>query len=280
MIIHNLLHFKEDTCNFSGQDNYSCWNKERAVRRYVRQSNNRKNIECTFAATEERREALKFRKESENLGPDPAKTDPNKRWAKSIEQAKKLYYNNSQVHSLAKKSGMIVGGSKPFIMNDVVRQAISNGTCCRSAWFPIHGYDGLLYRQIEHAIVIREVGETTVKLLNFFCAFVCDKWELFFKAKEFQDVGCSDTGWKVVEEGDNTIVAPLQNISRKVMLFVNDTGRPTYVVIYFMRRIFPVSAGTVVVPYYPVKNDMILVQGDDEDSGISFIDTASVYNIP
>lgn len=33
-----------------------------------------------------------------------------------------------------------------------------------------------------------------------------------------------------------------------------------------MRRIFPVSAGTVVVPYYPVKNDMILVQGEDEDS--------------
>ena len=126
MIIHNLLHFKEDTCNFSGQDNYSCWNKERAVRRYVHQSNNRKNIECTFAATEERREALKFRKEPGNLGPDPAKTDPNKMWAKSIEQAKKLYYNNAQVHSLAKKSGMIVGGSKPFTMDDVVRQTISS----------------------------------------------------------------------------------------------------------------------------------------------------------
>ena len=49
-------------------------------------------------------------------------------------------------------------------------------------------------------------------------------------------------------------------------LSVEDTGRPTYVVIDFMRRMFPVNAGTVVVPYYPVKNDMILVQGDDEDS--------------
>ena len=79
-------------------------------------------------------------------------------------------------------------------------------------------------------------------------------------------MGYSDTGWRVVEERDNEIVAPLQNISRKVMLSVNDPGRPTYVVIDFIRRIFPVSAGTVVVPYYPVKNDMILVQGDDEDS--------------
>lgn len=79
-------------------------------------------------------------------------------------------------------------------------------------------------------------------------------------------MGYSDRGWKVVEEKDNEIVAPLQNIGRKVMLSVEDTGRPTYVVIDFMRRIFPVSASTVVVPYYPVKNDMIIVQGDDEDS--------------
>lgn len=79
-------------------------------------------------------------------------------------------------------------------------------------------------------------------------------------------MGYSDTGWKVVGEKDNEIVVPLQNISRKVMLSVEDTGRPTYVVIDFMRRIFPVNAGTVVVSYYPVKNDMILVQGDDEDS--------------
>jgi len=56
MIVHNLLHFKEDTMNFSGQDNYSCWNKERAVRRYVHQPNNHKNIECTFASNKERRD--------------------------------------------------------------------------------------------------------------------------------------------------------------------------------------------------------------------------------
>ena len=41
---------------------------------------------------------------------------------------------------------------------------------------------------------------------------------------------------------------------------------PICVVNDFMRRIFPISAGTVVVPYYPVRNDMIEVRGDDEDS--------------
>lgn len=46
----------------------------------------------------------------------------------------------------------------------------------------------------------------------------------------------------------------------------DESGNPLYTVIDFMRRIFPTSAGTVVVPYYPVKNDLILVRGDDEDS--------------
>ena len=41
-------------------------------------------------------------------------------------------------------------------------------------------------RENEHAIVIREVGERTVRLLNFFSAFVCDTWQLFSKAKEFK----------------------------------------------------------------------------------------------
>ena len=57
--LHNLLHFKEDIRHFGGLDNYSCWVQERAVQRYIRQSNNHKNIECTFAAAEVRREVLK-----------------------------------------------------------------------------------------------------------------------------------------------------------------------------------------------------------------------------
>ena len=32
IIVHNLLHFKDDIKRFSGLDNYSCWTKERAVR--------------------------------------------------------------------------------------------------------------------------------------------------------------------------------------------------------------------------------------------------------
>lgn len=281
MIVHNLLHFKEDTVNFSGQDNYSCWNKERAVRRYVRQPNNHKNIECTFASNEERREVLKFRKDPREEVPNPAKTDPNKLWAKSIEQAKKMYFANEQVHCQADVTGILVGGANPFAVSGMIQQAIANehsvpianveedGICCRSAWFPTHGYDGLLFREKEDAIVIAQDGEVTVKLFNFFCAFVVNKWQHFFRAKKFDEQGLSDNGMKVVSETDIDIVLPLQNVSRKVMLVphADEAARgPIYVVNDFTRRIFPISAGTVVVHYYPVRNDMIEVRGDDEDS--------------
>lgn len=280
MIVDNLLHFKEDTMNFSGQDNYSCWNKERAVRRYVRQPNNRKNIECTFAATEERREALKFGKEPKELGPHPDKTDPTKLWAKSIAEAKKMYFTHEQVHCQADETGILVGGAHSFTMNGMICQAIADEhnvpfadavkdcTHCRSVWFPSHSYNGLLYRQKEPAVVITQDGETVVKVLDFFCVFVADKWQLFFQAKKFEAQVFSNNGMKVISETDNDIVGPLKNVSRKVMLFLHESdepGDPLYVVIDFMRRMFPISAGTVVVLYYPVRNDMILVRGDDED---------------
>ena len=64
--LHNPQHFKEDIQRFGGLDNYSCWVKERAVKRYIRQSNDHKNIEVTFAATEVRREVLRIRRNEEH----------------------------------------------------------------------------------------------------------------------------------------------------------------------------------------------------------------------
>lgn len=212
MIVHNLLHFKEDTMNFSEQDNYSCWNKERAVRQYVHQPNNHKNIECTFAATEERRETLKFGKEPKEIGPHPDKTEPNKLWAKSVEQANKLYCTPGQVHCQADIIGILVGGAHLFTMNGMVRRAIANehcvpmtdvredGTCCRSAWFPIHSYDGLLFRENEYAVVVTQDGERIVKLLDLFCAFAIDKWKPFLRAKTFEGHGVSNNGMTVISD--------------------------------------------------------------------------------
>ena len=56
---HNILHIASDAMRFSHPDNYWCFSFERAVRRYVTTKSNFKNIECTYAKKEARRELLK-----------------------------------------------------------------------------------------------------------------------------------------------------------------------------------------------------------------------------
>ena len=42
-----------------------------------------------------------------------------------------------------------------------------------------------------------------------------------------------------------------------------EDGEQLFIIMDFMRRIFPVAVDTVVVPYFPVANDMVNVKGDD-----------------
>ena len=60
---HNLLHIKDDIKRFGHPDNYWCWFFERCVKKYIKISQNHKNIECSFANAESRREVLKFHNE-------------------------------------------------------------------------------------------------------------------------------------------------------------------------------------------------------------------------
>ena len=57
--VHNLIHFAEDAIRFSQPDNSWCFVFERCVKRYIEISSNFKNVECTFADTELRRELIK-----------------------------------------------------------------------------------------------------------------------------------------------------------------------------------------------------------------------------
>lgn len=63
MNLHNLTHLPDDIVRFSAPDNYWCFGFERAVKRYVQQSSNRKHIEKSFARREMQREFLKFQQD-------------------------------------------------------------------------------------------------------------------------------------------------------------------------------------------------------------------------
>lgn len=57
--LHSLTHLPEDITRFSSPDNFWCFQFERAVGRYVKQSSNNKGIEKSFAQRESQREFIK-----------------------------------------------------------------------------------------------------------------------------------------------------------------------------------------------------------------------------
>ena len=64
--VHDMLHIHEDIINFSTTDNYWCAVFERAVKDYIKRSNNCKGVEATFAKAEARREFLKSLEEEDD----------------------------------------------------------------------------------------------------------------------------------------------------------------------------------------------------------------------
>ena len=61
--LHDLTHLPEDIQRFSAPDNFWCFEFERAEKRYVQQSSNKKHIEKSFARRESQREFLNFQQD-------------------------------------------------------------------------------------------------------------------------------------------------------------------------------------------------------------------------
>ena len=57
--LHSLTHVPEDIMRFGSPDNFWCFQYERAVGRYVKQTNNKKGVGKTFARKESQREFIK-----------------------------------------------------------------------------------------------------------------------------------------------------------------------------------------------------------------------------
>lgn len=180
--------------------------------------------------------------------------------------------------------GIIVGGQKSLELSNNDRQSISLaigvpidnipgiGWCSRSLWKPNHSFEGLLYRVGEHVIFVDpEKGDTVAALQSLFSVRVGGEPVLFCKGKCFDYDGEANAGLRQVSQTDNVVLFKASLLSRKVMLFARNDAidvdhrrehRPSILVDY-MRRVFPVTQGTVVVPYYPVAHDMVGIKGDD-----------------
>lgn len=109
---HNLIHVSEDIYRFSSPDNYWVFDLERAVKRYVNQSTNHKNIEKTYSSNKVRREVLQIlnitsrTKKNPVLSQDERDTLIKCKQVSSLKQGISLV---SQGSPSALKSGIAVG---------------------------------------------------------------------------------------------------------------------------------------------------------------------------
>lgn len=165
-----------------------------------------------------------------------------------------------------------------YILPEDVRQKVARcsdtgidnveetGVSCRSIWKPTHCHGGLLYRQGEHAVVIDSIGgEVVVKLKDIFTVSVSGQYIPHFAGEKFPSCGFAGSGHMKVRQSLDQLVGKTENISRKVMVYSYRSDDDEFLVLDVMRRIFPIIPGTVVIPYYPVLDDMVLVRGNDAD---------------
>ena len=182
------------------------------------------------------------------------------------------------VRNQCRHKGILVGGFHSYDLSQDTRQKVAeccetgvhdveeSGNCCRSVWIPGHGYNGLLYREKERVIAIIPAGEIVAEIEDIFTVQVEGHSRAFFRAKKFEWSGNAiNSDHRVVRQVNQHVVGELENVSRKVMLQTSPDDNNESLVIDFMRRRFPVTIGSVVVPYYPVINDMVSVRGANFD---------------
>ena len=113
-------------------------------------------------------------------------------------------------------------------------------------------------------------GDTVVVLDSLFSVTINNVSALFWKGRNYKYDGEADLGLRQVCPTDDTIIFEAPLLSRKVMLFArnenddeqedNFTDGQCFILMDYMRRVFPFTEGTVVVPYYPVVHNMVEIK--------------------
>ncbi len=191
----------------------------------------------------------------------------------------------AKVHPRISESGVFVGKQTYVALSEEDQVLLQQCTTqdwpeqvvasqFRSIFMPAHGYRGLLYRVGEFALVKLSTANAVVKVADVFCArsnselLSCIKGEVYpYKENEAGEVErhpYSDSA-VVVPSSDHVIVLTT-DLLRKVMLYPDPDNLEDpsfYVTIDYLRQDIPLESNDVLVPFFPEKEDMVLIVGDD-----------------
>ena len=150
----------------------------------------------------------------------------------------------------------------------------------RSLWKPFQTSNGILFREKEHVVIQTDDNELVCKVEKFLCVEVEENTVKLVKLQQYEklldDEGAILTdpysgGVLVDISVSGPLIAPVGAISRKVMLhnYEQDSNPNTRTVIDFQREKMPITFVNITVPFFPARNDMILIRGDDSDPWVA-----------
>ena len=150
----------------------------------------------------------------------------------------------------------------------------------RSLFKPLKSIDGVLYRVDEDIIFImpdnvEEVGRVkaflSVLVNGSYCTLA--KIKLYEKLDdEYMFDELRNDHDDVVELSHETAIITVTSISRKVMLYPHPVGSTeTFTVVDFERPTMPISWADIVIPFYPMVNDIVVIRGENDEIWVARI---------
>ena len=291
----NLIHVADDMYRFSSPD-YWVFDLERAVKRYVNQSTNRRNIEKMYSDNETRREVLQNLDITRNRKNAPVLTQKEIDSAITLRQVSSLNKGNyliAHAHdSLTDiQGGILVGNeNKGFqeiseserheIFQDmrdrgaeIEYSTLPSATKrCKSFLKPGKepGVPHMVYRKGENAILLVNNEERTGKISDIHSEIIENRDDigsvhLFVEVQLYGQV-TDDNGHPKYHPGSHSQCLFLSqtiqmvntiDVLRKVILYPDQSILHQVVLIDFDMPSLPPQKQCVVVPFYPKKNDMV-----------------------
>ena len=211
--------------------------------------------------------------------------------ATSIQNARKLAEGiKESAQRQAVSHGILIGGLKkrPVVFSEQQRQQLSEiypgvsipfvGDTFRSFFAPNHGDDGKLYRVDEDVVVKYEGHKRVAHIICFWLIQLSNTHNRLFECK-FYDIAIDENGLPLRDEysghillgniSNELVMLNVNAIRQKVMIYHHDVSK--IIAIDHERPRFPLIEYDVVVPFYAVKGDMVLVNGSDNEIWLAHV---------
>lgn len=131
-------------------------------------------------------------------------------------------------------------------------------------------------------------GPSVVLIERFLCLEIGGEYHKFvqgqFLPSKLDENGniviFSETGFPILckDSLPKMVIQPVTCSLRKIMVVSNPFEPQESVVIDFMRKSMPLSEHDIVVPFYPERGDMVLINGTDPEPWLGEVMTVDVTN--